>query len=131
MYDGKVSKGVGILISKDEDHIQIDWGLWNVPWKPDPEMDAKLAKSNPFRPIRDKQIYSFLVATHDDQISPSGHALAIVPDATWPGLWRVKMPDGLLTDMVNLTRAKDAAVSLGRAINRSEPGRAVPAASAA
>jgi hypothetical protein len=33
----------------------------------------------------------------------------IVPDKTWPGMWRVRMRDGHLTDMVNLTRAKDAA----------------------
>ncbi len=43
----------------------------------------------------------------------SGRVLASIgPGATWPGLWRVRMPDGSLTDMVNLTRAKDAAVSL-------------------
>jgi hypothetical protein len=40
----------------------------------------------------------------------------IVPDKTWPGMWRVRMPDGHLTDMVNLTRAKDAAVALSRAV---------------
>jgi hypothetical protein len=39
----------------------------------------------------------------------------IVPDNTWPGTWRVRMPDGRLTDMVNLTRAKDAALSLALA----------------
>jgi hypothetical protein len=38
------------------------------------------------------------------------HPLAeIVPDATWPGMWRVRWPDGSLSDMANLTRAKDAA----------------------
>jgi hypothetical protein len=36
-------------------------------------------------------------------------ALAIVPDECWPGLYRIRRPDGSLTDMVNLTRAKDAA----------------------
>jgi hypothetical protein len=36
MYDTKVSKGVGILISKDGDYVQIDWSLLNVPWNPDP-----------------------------------------------------------------------------------------------
>ena len=33
-------------------------------------------------------------------------------DSAWPGLWRVHLSDGSVTDMVNLTRAKDAAVSL-------------------
>ena len=32
----------------------------------------------------------------------------IVPDPQWPGMYRVRRPDGSLTDMVNLTRAKDA-----------------------
>ena len=32
----------------------------------------------------------------------------IVPDAKWPGMYRIRRPDGSLTDMVNLTRAKDA-----------------------
>jgi hypothetical protein len=27
-------------------------------------------------------------------------------------MWRVRLPDGRLSDMVNLTRAKDAAVAL-------------------
>ena len=38
------------------------------------------------------------------------HPLAeIVPDANWPGMWRVRWPDGSLSDMANLSRAKDAA----------------------
>lgn len=34
--------------------------------------------------------------------------IAVVPDAKWPGMWRVRTPDGRLSDMVNLARAKDA-----------------------
>ena len=42
-----------------------------------------------------------------------GRVLAAVePDRDWPGMWRVRMPDGHLTDMVNLSRVKDAAASL-------------------
>ena len=45
--------------------------------------------------------------------SSRGRVLAsIEPDQTWPGMWRVRLPDGYLTDMVNLSRAKDAAASL-------------------
>jgi hypothetical protein len=33
----------------------------------------------------------------------------IVPDKTYPGMWRVVRPDGSLSDMVNKTRAKDVA----------------------
>jgi hypothetical protein len=131
MYDTKVSKGVGILISKDGNYIQIDWSLLNVPWEPDPEMDARLAKSNPFRQAKEKQINSFLFTTEHNKRSRSGRALAIVPDVTWPDMWRIKLSNGLLSDMINLTRAKDAAVSLGRGISQSQPERITPTASAA
>jgi hypothetical protein len=33
---------------------------------------------------------------------------AIVPDDRWPGMYRVRRPDGSLTDMLNFTRARDA-----------------------
>jgi hypothetical protein len=36
----------------------------------------------------------------------------IEPDGTFTSMWRVRRPDGRLTDMVNLSRAKDAAVVL-------------------
>jgi hypothetical protein len=35
----------------------------------------------------------------------------VVPDMEWPGMWRVRWSGGL-TDMVNPTRAKDAAISI-------------------
>ena len=35
----------------------------------------------------------------------------ILPDS-WPGMWRIVWPDGRLTDMTNLTRAKDAAAAI-------------------
>ena len=38
---------------------------------------------------------------------------SIVQDVAYPNMWRVKLPDGRLTDMVNYTRAKDAAVAYG------------------
>jgi hypothetical protein len=46
----------------------------------------------------------------------SGRLLATVePDQKWNGLWRVRMPNGHVTDMVNYTRARDAAQSLALA----------------
>ena len=43
----------------------------------------------------------------------SGRILAtIIPDPDWPKMYRVQMPGQKLSDMVNLTRAKDAAVHL-------------------
>jgi hypothetical protein len=35
----------------------------------------------------------------------------VEPDSKWPGMYRVRH-DGNVTDMVNLTRAKDAAISI-------------------
>jgi hypothetical protein len=34
--------------------------------------------------------------------------VSIVPDALWPGMYRLSFPDGHLSDMVNQTRAGDA-----------------------
>jgi hypothetical protein len=36
------------------------------------------------------------------------YGFAIVPDARLPGMYRIRRPDGTLTQMVNLKRAKDA-----------------------
>jgi hypothetical protein len=48
----------------------------------------------------------------------------IAPDAKWPGMWRVRMADGRLSDMVNLTRARDAAMELAVAVlNRQDSAR--------
>ena len=33
----------------------------------------------------------------------------IVPDNYWPDMWRMRWPDGQLSDMANLSRTKDAA----------------------
>ena len=40
----------------------------------------------------------------------------VVPDADWPGMWRARLSDGRVSDMANLTRAKDAAISLALAV---------------
>ena len=32
----------------------------------------------------------------------------LIPDAVYPNMWRVRWPDGRLSDMTNLTRANDA-----------------------
>ena len=44
----------------------------------------------------------------------------VVPDKTYPGMWRVRTPDGWLSDMANLTRAKDAAMAIAE---RGPPAR--------
>jgi hypothetical protein len=52
--------------------------------------------------------------------SCTGRLLAMVePDPEWPLMYRVRLPGGHLTDMLNLTRAKDAAKFLAlEALNR-------------
>ena len=40
----------------------------------------------------------------------------LVQSSVWPLMWRVQHPNGTLSDMVNLTRAKDAAISVTLAI---------------
>ena len=44
----------------------------------------------------------------------------IVADRVYPSMWRVKMLSGKLSDMTNLTRAKDAAMSMALAILNRE-----------
>jgi hypothetical protein len=44
----------------------------------------------------------------------------IVADRVYPGMWRVKLPSGKLSDMTNLVRAKDAATSIALAILNRE-----------
>lgn len=60
MYDAKMSKGIGILLSKYGAYFQIDWCRLDIPWARDPEMDARLAKFNPFRPTSEKLMTSFV-----------------------------------------------------------------------
>ena len=38
--------------------------------------------------------------------------LCVVPDETYPAMWRIKAKAGVLSDMVNLSRARDAAFGL-------------------
>ena len=39
--------------------------------------------------------------------------LWVVEDGTYARMWRIRHPGGRLSDMVNLARAKDAALSVG------------------
>ena len=48
------------------------------------------------------------------------------PDATYPGMWRVQWPDGRLSDMTNLTRAKDAVACFMETEERRQRGRHSP-----
>jgi hypothetical protein len=50
----------------------------------------------------------------------------VVPDAAHPGMWRVRWPDGSLSDMTNLTRAKDAIACFIETEERRQRGRHSP-----
>ena len=60
MYLARTSKGVGILVSRDGEFVQIDWSLVDLPWELHEKMEASLAKSNPFRAVSEKMVDSFL-----------------------------------------------------------------------
>jgi hypothetical protein len=44
----------------------------------------------------------------------------VAPDFDWPDMWRIAWPDGRLSDLVNLPRAKDAAEAISE---RGPPAR--------
>jgi hypothetical protein len=50
----------------------------------------------------------------------------VVPDAAHSGMWRVRWPDGRLSDMTNLTRAKDAVACFIETKERRQRGRHSP-----
>ena len=50
----------------------------------------------------------------------------VVPDATYPGMYRVRWPDGRLSDMANLTRVKDAVACFMETEERRNRGRHSP-----
>jgi hypothetical protein len=61
MYDLDMQRSVGILISRDGEFYQLDWCRVKMPEVRDPKIEALLAKSNPFRPAREKTVTSFVL----------------------------------------------------------------------
>ena len=47
----------------------------------------------------------------------------VVRDERWPNMFRVQWPDGSLSDMVNLSRANDAAARFNETQGREQRGR--------
>ena len=47
-------------------------------------------------------------------IKASRSAVTVKPDAKWPNMFRLHLPNGQVSDMANLTRARDAARSISR-----------------
>jgi len=50
----------------------------------------------------------------------------VVPDSDHRAIWRVRWPDGRLSDMTNLTRAKDAVACFMESEERRQRGRHRP-----
>ena len=44
----------------------------------------------------------------------------IIPDTTYPGMYRINYPDTGLSDMVNSTRANDAALRFNATLERDK-----------
>jgi hypothetical protein len=52
---------------------------------------------------------------------------SVFPDAEWPKMWRIRFPNGSASDMVNLSRAKDAAtVQAARAATLQSRAKQAP-----
>ena len=56
----------------------------------------------------------FLTGAGRDNPAAMGAYFAIVPDKRFPGMYRLKRTAGSLSDMVNLTRARDALAEIRR-----------------
>jgi hypothetical protein len=59
-YIHRARRAVGIQISRDGADYLIDWALHDEQWQPDPELEARLSKFNPFQPAKDRMADSFL-----------------------------------------------------------------------
>lgn len=55
-YLAKTAKGVGVLVSKDGDHLHLDWCMIEHPWEQDPDLDAHLETGNLFGAVREKKV---------------------------------------------------------------------------
>jgi hypothetical protein len=52
--------------------------------------------------------------------------LSLVPDGTFPNLYRIRYPKGWTSSPANLTRAKDAAYGHARYLQHQESGHSGP-----
>jgi hypothetical protein len=52
-------------------------------------------------------------------LSVTRRGFVIVPDVKWPGMYRLRCPDGTLTDLINITRARDALPELAHSFEET------------
>jgi hypothetical protein len=77
---------------------------------------AKSAKKHPLNPSNAQVEYTYGVyglVWHGGVLKRGRRVLGSVErDAAFPRMWRVRLPSGRVTDLLNLTRAKDYACSV-------------------
>jgi hypothetical protein len=67
-YDQKLNKCVGVVIAADSGPWFLsDWCYIETPWEPDPEMEALLKKSNPFRSVSEKELPMYVFSGREKQ----------------------------------------------------------------
>jgi hypothetical protein len=84
-------------------------------------------RREPSRPKSSKRQFPDLAWKRgsDRVLLPAGYGFGHVrPDRANPGLWRVQWSDGRLSDLTNLTRAKDALARFVESETRRERSRA-------
>ncbi|TCU13755.1 hypothetical protein [Rhizobium sullae] len=62
-YAAKSTKGVGLLVSKDGDHICLDWCLLDYRWEKDAKIENLLATTDLFRDVKERMLDSFFFRT--------------------------------------------------------------------
>jgi len=64
------------------------------------------------------------MSSFEDRTTAQRHQSGyLVRDSKYQGLWRVQWPDGQLSDMANLARAKDALAAYAETMRRRGVGR--------
>lgn len=65
-YQLKTRLGVGLLISKDGEYVQLDWCLLDEAWRADARLDELVAKTPLFGAARERMVDSFLFRGDDE-----------------------------------------------------------------
>jgi hypothetical protein len=60
-FDQKLQKCIGVQVAKDGEFFDIQWCMIDSPWEEDPELRAKLDANSPFRPVSEKNQFSYFL----------------------------------------------------------------------
>ena len=80
--------------------------------RPSVATDAVLSVTAPLGMSGGKNPQSVTLRRKPPKLDPR-----IIPDEHWPGMYRIRRPDGSLSEMVNVTRARDALRSMLEAMS--------------